>query len=239
MTPSSPLSALAAAAAAALLLAAPALHAQTAPDAGKLLRDAERAPAATLPAAPPAPGAAQRAPESEPGPRVQVSAFKLIGVSLLPEAELQARLAPFIAQPSSLADLRRAADTVAAAYRERGFLVRAYLAEQELQGGVVTITVLEGRLAALRIERPSPGRHIGDAQVRETMTARQKIGGPVRAGDIERAIGLLNALPGVSASSLLEPGDQPGESRLVVAVKDEPAVSGQVLIDNAGAKASG
>jgi hemolysin activation/secretion protein len=239
MTPSSRLSALAAAAAACLLLSAPALHAQTAPDAGKLLRDSERAPAANLPPAVPAPGVAQPAPESGAGPRVQVSAFRLSGVSLLPEAELQARLAPFIAQPASLSDLRRAADAVAAAYRERGFLVRAYLAEQELQGGVVTITVLEGRLAALRIDRPAPGRHISDAQVRATMTARQKIGAPVRADDIERAIGLLNALPGVSASSLLEPGDHPGESRLVVAVKDEPAVTGQLQIDNAGAKASG
>jgi hemolysin activation/secretion protein len=227
------------AAATALLLASTAPHAQTAPDAGKLLRDAERSPAAALPDAPPSPAAPTRPAEAAPGPRVTVSAFTLTGVSLLPEAELQARLAPFVGRASSLADLRRAADAVADRYREAGYLVRAYLPEQTLRDGVVTISVLEGRLADVRVERTPPGRHIDDERVRAMMTARQKIGAPVRAEDIERAIGLVNSLPGVSASSLLEPGDQPGESRLVVAVKDEARVTGLGQIDNTGTKASG
>lgn len=226
------------AAAACLLLATSALQAQTAPDAGQLLRDANRSPAAPLPARPPelSPPAAR---EPVAGPRVQVAAFKLSGITLLTDAEVQARLAGFIGQPAAMADLRRAADSVAALYRERGYLVRAYLPEQELRDGVVAISVLEGRLAAVRVEQAAPGRSISPEQVRATMTARQKLGEPVRADDIQRAISLLNAMPGLSASSLLEPGEQPGESRLVVSVRDEPRITGQVQLDNAGSKASG
>lgn len=226
------------AAAAALLLAAPALLAQTAPDAGQLLRDANRTPA-TPPTPLPQPPKPQAAGEPGAGPRVQVSAFRLSGVTLVPEADVQARLAPFVGQAAALADLRRAADAVADLYAERGYLVRAYLPEQALQGGVVSIAVLEGRLGGLRVEQAPPGQRIGEAQVRQMMTARQQLGEPVRSADIQRAIALLNALPGISATSLLEPGEQSGESRLVVAVKDEALVTGQVQLDNAGSQASG
>jgi hemolysin activation/secretion protein len=226
------------AAAAALLMFSASLHAQSAPDAGKLLRDVERSPALP-PASPPPATAPARTPEPAGGPRVQVTAFKLTGVTLLPESELQARLAPFVGSQASLADLQRAADAVAKRYQEAGYLVRAYLPEQALRDGVVTIAVLEGRLAAVRVEQAPPGRHISESRVRNMMTARQKVDAPVRADDVQRSIGLLNAMPGISASSVLEPGDQPGETRLVVAVKDEPSVTGQAQVDNAGARASG
>jgi hemolysin activation/secretion protein len=228
----------AAAAAALLLLANSALQAQTAPDAGQLLRDANRGPAAAVPAQPPE-RPQPTATEPAAGPRVQVAAFQLSGVTLLPQAEIQARLAGFVGQPAAMADLRRAADSVAELYRERGYLVRAYLPEQTLRDGVVAISVLEGRLADVRVEQAPPGRNISPGQVRAMMTARQQLGAPVRSDDIQRAIGLLNALPGLSASSLLEPGEQAGESRLVVSVRDEARIAGQLQLDNAGSKASG
>lgn len=223
---------------AALLNAGLAAYAQTPPDAGKLLREAQKALEAPPP---PTPAASTPARATDPasGPRVLVKSFTLTGVSLVPEAELQARLAPLVGQSASLADLRRAADSVAAHYQAAGYLVRAYLPEQTLRDGVVTIAVLEGRLSAVRVEQQAPGKHIAKERVQAMMTARQKIGAPVRADDVQRAISLLNALPGLSASSLLEPGQQPGETALVVSVKDEPALSGQVQLDNAGSKATG
>lgn len=241
--PSMPISTMqTAAAAASLLLLAPAtLHAQASqntPDAGQLLRDNQREPSRAPPARPPEP-AKPKTVEPAAGPRVQVQAFKLSGLTLVGETEVQQRLAEFVGKPAAMADLQRAADAVAELYRQRGYLVRAYLPEQQLQHGVVLIAVLEGRLSGVRVEQAPPGRHIGVEQVRAMMTARQQLGEPVRADDIQRAITLLNALPGLSASSLLEPGERPGDSRLVVSVRDQAAISGQVQLDNAGAKASG
>lgn len=224
--------------AAAAMLSCAAVHAQTPPDAGKLLRDAERG--TQLPPPPPPTGVAPASPaEGTAGARVTVLGFRLRGVTLLPEAELQVRLAPFVGQPASLADLRRAADAVARAYQDAGYLVRAFLPEQDLREGVVTIEVLEGRLSGVRVEQAPPGRSVGEQRVLRTMTARQKIGAPVRADDVQRAIGLLDSLPGVQASSVLEPGDEPGETRLVVAVADEPLFGGHLQFDNAGTRASG
>lgn len=226
------------AAAVSLLLASPWLHAQTAPDAGNLLREAERKTSTAKPPEVP-PVAAPEAPGSTAGPRVTVQAFKLQGVSLVPEADIQARLAALVGQSAGIAELRRAADTVAALYAERGYLARAFLPEQTLDGGVVAITVLEGRLAALRVEAGSPAPRLSEARVRSRMLARQKLGEPVRADHIQRAVSLLDGLPGVTARALLEPGQAAGESQLVVAVQPEPLLSGQVMLDNGGAKASG
>ncbi len=224
-------------AAAALLLAAPLLHAQSAPDAGDLLREVPRAQPAT-PAAPQAQPAADAVTPAG-GPRVTVRSFVLQGVTLLPEADLQARLAPLVGQAAGLADLQRAADAVADLYAERGYLARAYLPEQSITDGRITIAVLEGRLADLRVELQPPGLRLTEARARRMLLARQQLGEPVRAPDIQRAVTLLNELPGVSVRSMLEPGQRPGETQLVVAVQDEPLVSGHVLLDNAGSKATG
>jgi len=117
--------------------------------------------------------------------------------------------------------------------------VRVYLPDQDVREGAITIAVLEGRLGAVRVDHPQAGRHLSDEQVLAYMGARQKIGEPVRPDDVQRAVSLLNEMPGLSASSLLEPGDKEGESRLVVSVQDTPRYAGLAQIDNAGSKASG
>lgn len=222
-----------------LLLACTLTQAQTAPDAGNLLLDVER----TQPTPRPAPALPSPKPQgptdTAEGARVQVGSFRLTGATLVPETDLQAALAAWIGKPSTFADLRRAADAVAEVYRQRGFLVRAYLPDQDIRDGAVTIAVLEGRLGAVRVDRPQAGRHLSDEQVLAYMSARQKIGEPVRPDDVQRAVSLLNEMPGLSASSLLEPGDRAGESRLVVSVQDTPRYAGLAQIDNAGSKASG
>lgn len=226
------------AAAAALVLSTPLLQAQTAPDAGNLLRDAERRPpTATLPDLPPKP--AGDTGSQAAGPRITVKGFRLQGASLVSEAELQALLASRIGQSAGMADLRRAADAVAALYAERGYLARAFLPEQTLDDGMVAITVLEGRLAGVRVQGVTPALRLSEERVRGRMLARQQLREPVRADHIQRAVGLLDGLPGISARAVLEPGAAPGESQLVVAVQEEPLLSGQVSLDNAGAKASG
>lgn len=214
-------------------------QAQTPPDAGQLLRDAQRQKQAPQPPEAAASNPTGAPPRQDNGPRVAVKGFRLHGVHLLPEAQLQAELQTLAGQSLSFAELRRATDIVARQYQAAGYLVRVYLPEQTLTDGVVTIAVLEGRLSTIKVEQEPPGRHISKQRVERMMTARQQLGAPVRADDVQRAVSLLNALPGMSASSLLEPGEQAGDTALVVSVKDEAALNGQVQVDNAGSRATG
>jgi hemolysin activation/secretion protein len=222
------------------LLAALGAQAQTSsgPSAGDLLRDAERAtarpPAAALPAAAaPAPG------PSGSGTTVQVGRFDVQGARSIDAATLQAALQPWVGQRHDLAALARAADAVAELYRARGLLARAWLPEQSIRDGVVRIQVVEGRLAALRIERRDAPRAVSDDQARRMLLARQREGELLQVDAMQRAVALLNELPGQRAASLLEPGDAEGETRLVLALTDAPLVSGTISADNTGARSTG
>ena len=80
----------------ALSLLSSGIAAQTAPDAGSLLREAEKQQAPRLPQ--PAPQAMPQTPLAPDANalRVQVKAFRISGNTLIAEPELQAVLAPWV-----------------------------------------------------------------------------------------------------------------------------------------------
>jgi len=217
-----------------------AAHAQTPPNAGSLLNETNRAlEGRQLPSVVPGAAADDASSREGTGLTVEVREFRFQGATLMSNDELQRAMQPFTGKRLTFDGLRQAADAIANAYRARGFLVRTYLPEQDLTSGVVTIAVVEGKLGGVRIDRSGGGKNISDERASAYMLSRQKLGEPVRPEDLQRAISLLNDLPGVSASSLLEPGQKPGESQVVVAVKDTPSITGSAQLDNTGNKATG
>ena len=80
------------------------------------------------------------------GAKFKVTRVILDGVTLLPQAEIEAQLAGLVGQDVSLCELRKAAAGISSLYRDKGyFLARAYVPAQEISGGVVRMAVLEGR----------------------------------------------------------------------------------------------
>lgn len=231
----------AALAACALAVAVSSAYAQTPPpDAGQLLNETQRGiDAQRLPQVVPQAPASPDVQDASGATTVLVKTFKFEGATLIKPEELAQALKNYTGKRLDFKSLRQAADLVAETYRARGFLVRTYLPEQDLTSGTVTIVIVEGRLGALRVERMDGARNIGDEAVKAYMLARQSTGEAVKPDDLQRGISLLNDLPGVSASSLLEPGQKPGESQVVVAVKDTPRYAGNVQLDNTGNKSTG
>lgn len=220
------------------LMLASTANAQTPPTGADLLREAEKASSRTRrPDLPPAPQTAPSKPAA--GAAVVVKRFDVQGAKLLDAQTVQAVLQPWVGQRSDLASLQRAADVLVEAYRRSGYLARAWLPEQEIRDGVVVIRVAEGRLSGLRIENRGAPRALPEPRIREFMLARQREGEALRTDDIQRAVTLLNEMPGMRAASVLEPGENDGDSRLVVAVTNAPLITGSALVDNAGARATG
>ena len=112
------------------------------PDAGSLRQQIEQPREFSLPQA-------VRPPKVTPPPEIQardgmsvkVKTIRFAGNSLLGEPQLSAAVADFVNRELDFAGLQRVADAVAAAYREAGWLVRAYLPEQDISEGVVTVQV--------------------------------------------------------------------------------------------------
>ena len=224
-------------------LVAQAAHAQPAPDAGALdqqrRRDAEQQQLRTAPQRDVTPDR----PAQDQGKRrgevlLSVREFRFVGNTLIPLAELQVAVAPYIGPGKSLDQLQAAADAVAAFYRARGWLARVFLPKQDVTEGVVTIEIVEARFGTLRLQGADVPR-LPQKLIEAMVSAQQATGAPLNLDAVDRAVLLVDDLPGVGASSKLEAGEQSGQTNLVMELKREPVLRGEALLDNFGATSTG
>ncbi|MFW3175609.1 ShlB/FhaC/HecB family hemolysin secretion/activation protein [Xanthomonas phaseoli] len=113
--------------------------------------------------------------------------------------------------------LQAVADTVTRAYREAGFIVStAYLpAQTPGPDQLIEIRVLEGRIGQVTVQ--GAARYRGN-----TLSAplRQLQGRPLRKQDVDTALLYARDLPGVSLSSVLQPGQNAGETDVVLVASE-------------------
>lgn len=232
-----PLSTLTVAAVCAMSCAA---TAQTAPNAGEVLRDLQQTAPQTAPRSP----ALQKIDDADAGAndasnaqRVNVRSVVITGNSEVTTAELLPLVAGLEGREQSLGQLRAAARRITRHYREKGFAVaRAFLPAQDVTDGRVTITVVEGRISNHRITNTS---RLSDDRV-NAFVAGVKDGDVVRGADIDRGLLLLQDTPGVGSSrATLQPGASPGTSELLVDVAPSAPYSGSVAVDNYGSRYTG
>jgi hemolysin activation/secretion protein len=214
------------------------VQAQITPDAGALLREAQR-PKEQLPALPAKPAAPTTAQAQADTVRVTVQRFRLSGNTLLSNTDLQAVLAPWLARPLRFAELQQASAAVAQAYRERGWFARVQIPPQDVSTAEIAIDILEGKLGEVRIDDAGKPLRVGRELVSATMTERQKSGDPLNLDALERSNNILNDTPGVAVTTILAPGKGPGESDAVVKVQDKPLVASSAQLDNTGSRSSG
>lgn len=217
------------------------LFARAAPDAGSVLQQVESRQGAPLDPSklrkPLLPTASQ-AQEGGGGAVVRVNAFRIEGARLVDEQILQAALAGFPGKDLSLMQLQEAAWVLVLTYREAGWLVDAFLPQQEIDQGVVTLRVVEARLGNVRVDI-QPGVRIGEEQIRNMVNAQIKPGEPVRLARVDRALLLIDDLAGVTAKGAFMHNDVEGLTDLVIAVTAGKTVDTAITIDNYGARSTG
>jgi hemolysin activation/secretion protein len=213
--------------------------AQVVPDAGALQQQIERELRPSLPgrAAPLKP--AEPAPLKLPdGVTISVKAFRFAGNTLLGDEQLRPVVQAWVGRKIGFVELQEAAQAVANAYRQAGWIVRAYLPAQDVTDGVVTIQVVEAVFSGVRLEGAEPLR-LKLSTVLGYFDAQQKKGEPLNAEALDRALLLADDLPGVGVSAALEAGGAEGETGLALSLRDEPLVTGSFGADNEGARATG
>lgn len=220
------------------ITASQSIHAQVRPDAGQTLESVRPAP--TLPSRNPAaalPVSEEARALSAPGTLlIPVTRWRITGATAFADAELLSLVQDRIGRELTLDDLNAAAARITAYYREHGYLLaRAYLPAQDIRNGEVEIAVLEGRVAAVKVDNTS---RVGASIVSEHVE-RIDISGPLRGEDLERSLLLLNDLPGVEVRSTLQPGATVGTSDLDLRVRRAPGIDGSVDADNYGNRYTG
>ena len=166
-----------------------------------------------------------------------VKQFVFVGNSKVSSGELQPLVADFIGKPITFDDLKRVTDAIAEYYREKGWLARAILPQQDITEGTVTIRIVEAKLGGLKIDNQS--KRVSDARVEAWIYGRIPQASELSLIELDHALLTLNDLPDVSVAGSLQEGAKPGETLLLLTVTDKPLFNGQVAVDNYGDSNSG
>ncbi len=213
------------------------------PNAGTLLREQEsrmeRKPPKPLPERE-EPIVTEVAPTTT-GPTVLVKEFRISGnEGMATQQELQRVVQNAVGTNLGVADLQRVADRVTAALRAKGhFLARAYLPKQDVTGGIVEIAIVQARSDGRVSFNRAVEVRIRPQTLQAMVDAAIKPDQPLRESELERALLLINDLPGISARAVLEPGSLPGTTRITANVTEGDLLTGSMWVDNYGNRFTG
>lgn len=170
--------------------------------------------------------------------RVRVDAFRFRGNRLLDAETLSAAVREYAGRDLTGPDLHAVALALAEAYLRRGHLARVRIHAVSLTEGIADIAVEELRLARVNLFLPENAR-VDRALAERFLGGRFEAGAPLPLAEIERRVGLLDALPGVAAAVALDPGAGPGEVDLNLRLRDRPLLAGSLGLDNHGLRSAG
>ncbi|MEW9570865.1 ShlB/FhaC/HecB family hemolysin secretion/activation protein [Rhodanobacter sp. Si-c] len=215
-------------------VAAASVVAQAAP--GAAPRPAAQTPAAPVPAAPPdrvVPPLRERDVGSAQTQRIAVLGFHVDGVGEhkgtgITPASIQSladaqfhKLGGGNGQPAQLGfdQLQGVADTITDRYRKAGFIVAlAFLPAQTVGNDhIVRIQVLEGKIGRIIVKgtrRYHPGVIAAPAE--------KLRGKALQKNDVDTALLYDRDLPGVSVTSTFQPGEQTGDTDLIMVAREAP-----------------
>ena len=210
----------------------------TTPDAGSLLQQIEQNQKQALPHKMLPDKPAEPAPMQMQGGVITVKAFRFAGNTLLSNDKLAPVVAGYLNRPLDFTQLQAAAAAIASAYREAGWIVRAYLPAQDIVEGVVTIQIVEAVFGGAHIQGDIPRRSSRE-QIMRIFETQQKTATPLNADKLDRALLLADDLPGVTVAGGLREGAKAHETDIDLKLGEEPLVAGELGLDNTGSRSTG
>lgn len=157
-----------------------------------------------------------------------IKRFEVVGSTVFSPEEFNSVLAGFTNRPISFAELFQARSAVTQLYIDRGYITSgALIPPQTLQGGVVTIQVVEGGLEAINV---TGTRRLNSDYVRDRLRRASK---PLNQKRLLEALQLLQLNPLIqNISAELSSGSRPGTSVLEVQVTEAKTFNTQIVADN-------
>jgi hemolysin activation/secretion protein len=175
-------------------------------------------PAAALPPPPQTSTQLDYSPATPPGGLAQATGIRLasarfVGARALDEARLRPAWEPYVGRDLSVADVRAIARNAEAIYARSGYpFVAIVVQPQQVDDGVLSFTVVEGRISDLTVVGPDPtARRQATAAFQPLVDVE-----PLPGAALQRAYELAKSTPGLSIAGALRRGSRPGGMDLVV-----------------------
>lgn len=169
------------------------------------------------------------------GQPVMVREIEIVGNYVVSDEELARVVRPYIGQSLTLTDIYGIADSITAYYQKQGYgLASATVPAQRIGNGMVTLEVIEGRIASVSTE----GNQRYDESFLVGQVDQLPSGEVYRSDAMEEEMLRLNDLPGLTARAVIRPGEAYGTSDIVLRVDEDPSEY-MVSVDNFGRETIG
>ena len=208
-------------------------------DAGSLQQQMERNQPLQLPpitAAPPT----QKAPidQSTTGRLVMLNGFRFVGSTKLSAQELNAVVAKYLGKSLSFSQLEAAVIDVSQAYREAGWVVKAFLPEQDILDGIVRIQIVEAVFGEVLVNNPLPGAASPET-IKRIIGEQQDSGELLSAKALDSALLIADDISGAFISGSMQEGQKDGQTDLLIKLQGKPVLQGALTSDNTGSISTG
>lgn len=168
--------------------------------------------------------------------RFDIARFEVKGNTLLQQARIDALLAPYTGKQRDFGAVQQALEALEKVYHAQGYnVVTIELPEQELNGGVVTLRVVENKIGRVSVKN---NQYFDEANIRRSLPALQ----PGRTPDLKAVSANLkqgNENPARQVTMKLRPGEKADEVDAELEVRDESPWRVMANADNTGNAASG
>ena len=173
-----------------------------------------------------APASATSAPEA---PRFDILEYEVVGNTVLPDAQVEAAVMPFMGPQLSLNDVDTARAALEKLYQAAGYLtVFVDIPEQRVDEGVVRLQVTEGRVARLSV---TGARYYSQGRIRAA-AAEVAEGQIPNFNALQQQLGVLNRADTRRVQPVLKPGAVPGTVDVELKVADKLPLGGSVEVNN-------
>jgi hemolysin activation/secretion protein len=151
------------------------------------------------------------------GPGVHVDGFRIVGSSVFTDEELAAAVAEWTGGEIRSEDLIRVRNAITNLYIDAGYVNSgAILPDQDFEGGIIELRVIEGTLGEVQIKG---NRQFRDRYLRDRI--RRGASAPLNAQELSRQLKILQQDPRIERiAARLAPGDELGSSILYLEVEE-------------------
>ncbi len=151
-----------------------------------------------------------------PAVKIFIKEIEVVGAVLFSEEKIREITFSFENKELTLKEIQNIADSITLLYRKKGYITsRAYVPPQKIKEGILKIKMLEGKMGKLKIEG---NRHFKSKLFENKITMNK---GDVFNYDIlRRNLSLINEHPDRIAKAVLQPGEKPGDTDIVLQVED-------------------
>jgi hemolysin activation/secretion protein len=174
------------------------------------------------------------------GAEFRVGDCVVTGTHSLPDQRIAEIVGPVVAAGTYPTSCIQAAQALEEALRREGAFAARVFPETDRDRNVLVLRVAEGRLAGDGLELGRSSARVRDDVILGHLAEALPSGEVLTARRAERAILLLNDLPGIKGSeNTLYPAEREGEARFETFPEDSALVEGSVFADNFGSRVTG